>query len=118
MTKVGIQLGKDVVANHNDYKGCRSEAPPGDVVHHSDMVQEGEAQSDNRGDWYFSKCRKASKITCGSFVAEQQQEHFGSLMALGGRERVREREREEEETGGRRGRPRPATMTSRVSNRE
>ncbi len=32
-------------------------------------------------------------------------------------ERVREREREEEETGGRRGRPRPATMTSRVSNR-
>ena len=40
-------LGKDVVANHN--KGRRSEAPPGDVVHHSDMVPEGEAQPDNPG---------------------------------------------------------------------
>ena len=40
-------LGKDVVANHNDHKGRRSEAPPGDVVHHSDMVPEGEAQPDN-----------------------------------------------------------------------
>ena len=42
-------LGKDVVANHNDHKGRRSEAPPGDVVHHSDMVPEGEAQPDNPG---------------------------------------------------------------------
>ena len=42
-------LDKDVVANHNDHKGCRSEAPPGDVVHHSDMVAEGEAQPDNPG---------------------------------------------------------------------
>ena len=42
-------LGKDVVANHNDHEGCRSEAPPGDVVHHSDMVREGEAQPDNPG---------------------------------------------------------------------
>ena len=35
--------------DHNDHKGCRSEAPPGDVVHHSDMVPEGEAQPDNPG---------------------------------------------------------------------
>ena len=42
-------LGKDVVANHDDHKGRRSEAPPGDVVHHSDMVPEGEAQPDNPG---------------------------------------------------------------------
>ena len=42
-------LGKDAVANHNDHKGRRSEAPPGDVVHHSDMVPEGEAQPDNPG---------------------------------------------------------------------
>ena len=41
-------LDKDVVANHNDHKGCRSEAPPGDVVHHSD-IPEGEAQPDNPG---------------------------------------------------------------------
>ena len=31
-------LGKDVVANHDYHQRRRSEAPPGDVVHHSDMV--------------------------------------------------------------------------------
>ena len=42
-------LDKDVVANHNDHHECRSEAQPGDVVHHGDMVPEGEAQPDNPG---------------------------------------------------------------------
>ena len=44
-----VPKDKDVVANHNDHKGCRSEAPPGDVAHHSDMVPEGETQPDNPG---------------------------------------------------------------------
>ena len=42
-------LGKDVVANHDYHQRRRSEAPPGDVVHHIDMVPEGEAQPDNPG---------------------------------------------------------------------
>ena len=40
-------LGKDVVANHDRHQRRRSEAPPGDVVHHSGMVPEGETQPDN-----------------------------------------------------------------------
>ena len=40
-------LGKDVVANHDHHQRRRSEAPPGDVVHHGGMVPEGEAQPDN-----------------------------------------------------------------------
>ena len=40
-------LGKDVVANHDHHQRRRSEAQPGDVVHHSGMVPEGEAQPDN-----------------------------------------------------------------------
>ena len=40
-------LVKDVVANHNDHERYRSEAPPGNVVHQSDMVPEGEAPPDN-----------------------------------------------------------------------
>ena len=42
-------LDKDVVANQIDHEGCRSEAQPGDVVHHGDMVPEGEAQPDIPG---------------------------------------------------------------------
>ena len=40
-------LGKDVVATHDHHQRRRSEAQPGDVVHHSGMVPEGEAQPDN-----------------------------------------------------------------------
>ena len=52
-------LGKDVVANHNDHKGRRSEAPPGEV-HHSDMVPEGETQPVSLVD---RKWQSGSKIT-------------------------------------------------------
>ena len=40
-------LVKDVVANHTNIERCRSEAPPGNVIHQSDMVPEGEAPPDN-----------------------------------------------------------------------
>ena len=38
------------MANQTNHEGRRSEAQPGDVVHHGDMVPEGEAQPDIPGE--------------------------------------------------------------------
>ena len=62
-------LVKDVVANHNDHEGCRSEAPPGNVVHQSDMVPEGEAQPDNPEPLVLLEVHEGQKIACGFMLA-------------------------------------------------
>ena len=67
----------------------------------------------------------ANRIACGFSLAERQQDHFGSPMAVGARdgkrrERVRgkrEKKRKGEEVEGE-DQAGPATMTSRASNRE
>ena len=88
------------------------------------MVPEGEAQPDNPEQQVLLEVQKSSKITCGSYLEERQQDHVGSPMAAGARRAAREeRERkrgegnrvvrgaEEEDQAG------PATMTSRAFRR-
>ena len=88
------------------------------------MVPEGEAQPDNPEQQVLLEVQKSSKITCGSYLEERQQDHIGSPMAAGVRRAAREeRERkrgegsrvvrgvEEEDQAG------PATMTSRAFRR-
>ena len=73
------------------------------------MVREGEAQPDNPEQQVLLEVQKSSKITCGSYLEERQQDHIGSPMAAGAR-RGKRREREKERIGkqsdgrGRRGR--------------
>ena len=62
-------LVKVVVTNHNDHEGCRSEAPPGNVVHQGDMEPEGEAQPDSPVQLVLLEVQKGQKITCGSVLA-------------------------------------------------
>ena len=75
------------------------------------MVPEGEAQPDNPEQQVLLEVQKSSKITCGSYLEERQQDHVGSPMAAGARRAAREeRERKKERRGqqsgerGRRGR--------------
>ena len=51
------------------HEGCRSEAPPGNVVHQSDMVPEGEAQPDNPEPLVLLEVHESQKIACGSMLA-------------------------------------------------
>ena len=62
-------LVKDVVANHNDHEGCRSEAPPGNAVHQGDVVPEGEAQPDRPEPLVLLEVHESQKIACGSMLA-------------------------------------------------
>ena len=88
------------------------------------MVPEGEAQPDNPEQRVLLEVQKSSKIACGSYLEERQQDHFGSPMAAGARRAARE------ERGGKRGegnrvmrgaeeegQARPAKMTSRAFRR-
>ena len=88
------------------------------------MVPEGEAQPDNPEQRVLLEVHESSKIACGSYLEERQQDHFGSPMAAGARRAARE-EREGKRGGGSRvmrgaeeeGQARPAKMTSRAFRR-
>ena len=54
------------------------------------MVPEGEAQPDNPEQQVLLEVQKSSKITCGSYLEERQQDHVGSPMAAGARRAARE----------------------------
>ena len=65
------------------------------------MVREGEAQPDNPEQQVLLEVQKSSKITCGSYLEEGQQDHVGSPMAAGARRAARE-ERERKRGEGNR----------------
>ena len=81
-------LVKDVVANHNDHERYRSEAPPGNVVHQSDMVPEGEAPPDNPEPLVLLEVQEPSSMAKRSLVDlcwRASARSHGSPMAAGAR---------------------------------
>ena len=94
-------LVKDVVANHNDHERCRSEAPPGNVVHQSDMVPEGEAQPDNPEPLVLLEVQEPSSMAKRSLVDLCCRASARSLWISHGGRRARGGNREGGERGER-----------------
>ena len=94
-------LVKDVVANRNDHERYRSEAPPGNVVHQSDMVPEGEAPPDNPEPLVLLEVQEPSSMAKRSLVDLCWRASARSLWISHGSRRARGGKRERGERGER-----------------